>query len=104
MKEVDTFLKTEHTASSDPVTLEAQLKESSSLQDDLVTLQPTVDAINDLGIRLLHKTRPNSRYAEDFEKQLRDINAQWEATVRATRQQYANFSEGRSRLQEIIFR
>ena len=51
MKEVDTFLKTEHTASSDPVTLDAQLKESASLQDDLVTLQPTVDAINELGIR-----------------------------------------------------
>ena len=51
MKEVDTFLKTEHTASADPATLEAQLKESSSLQDDLLTLQPTVDAINELGIR-----------------------------------------------------
>jgi len=51
MKEVDTFLKTEHTASTDPATLEAQLKESSSLQDDLLTLQPTVDAINELGIR-----------------------------------------------------
>jgi len=37
MKEVDTFLKTEHTASSDPVTLEAQLKESSSLQVSILS-------------------------------------------------------------------
>ena len=54
--------------------------------------------------RLLHKTRPGSIYASDFEKQLRDINAEWEATVRSTRQQYANFVAGRTKLQEIIYR
>ena len=51
MNEVQTFLETEKTASTDPATLEAQLKESSSLQDDVKTLQPTVDAINELGIK-----------------------------------------------------
>jgi hypothetical protein len=32
MNEVETFLQTEHSASTDPATLDAQLKESSSLQ------------------------------------------------------------------------
>jgi hypothetical protein len=53
-------------------------------------------------LRLLHKTRPGSSFADDFEKQLRDINAKWEATVRATRQQYNNFLAGRAKLQEIV--
>ena len=51
MNEVATFLQTEHTPSTDLTTLDAQLKESSSLQDDVVSLQPTVDAINELGIK-----------------------------------------------------
>lgn len=53
MKEVEAFLTKESTPSDDLDTLDAQLKESSGLLDDFSTLQPTVDAINELGLKLL---------------------------------------------------
>ena len=46
MKEVETFLNAEDAPGGDMETLEAQLKESNALQDDINTLHPNVDNIN----------------------------------------------------------
>ena len=62
MQEVDVFLVAEDPAVGDRATLEAQLKESNALQDDIATLNPNVETINETGQQLLSKCAPTETF------------------------------------------
>ena len=62
MREVEAFLAAEDPAVGDRATLEAQLKESNALQDDIATLSPNVQTINETGQQLLSKCAPTENF------------------------------------------
>ena len=66
MQEVDVFLVAEDPAVGDHVTLEAQLKESNALQDDIATLNPNVETINETGQQLLSKCAPTENFRREL--------------------------------------
>ena len=66
MQEVDVFLVAEDPAVGDHATLEAQLKESNALQDDIATLNPNVETINETGQQLLSKCAPTESFRREF--------------------------------------
>lgn len=65
MLEVDAFLVAEDPAVGDHATLEAQLKESNALQDDIATLNPNVETINETGQQLLSKCAPTENFRRE---------------------------------------
>ncbi len=86
MKEVQAFLRAEDPAFGDIETLQAQIKESDALQDDVQTLRPNVTVINETGQRM------RERFSEDYlhhelEDPLKDVNEQWELTVTSAKEQ-----------------
>lgn len=87
MEEVDTFLKSEEAAFGDLVTLGAQLKESNALQEDIETLRPNVDAINDSGRTLQQRCTPRTQcqLRGQLEDRLKAVNGEWTRTVDAAR-------------------
>jgi len=86
MREVSAFLSAEDPAVGDAETLEAQIKESDALQEDVATLRPSVDAITKTGARL--KERSDPKLADEiFGRPLNDLKAKWEETVAAAREQ-----------------
>lgn len=62
MREVEVFLGAEDPAVGDRATLEAQLKESNALQDDIETLKPNLACINENGGQLLNKCAPTESF------------------------------------------
>ena len=102
MKEVDVFLKSEEAAFGDLVTLEAQLKESNALQDDIETLRPNVENINDNGRTLQLRCSPRSQeYRGDLEAKLKTVNTQWETTITAAKKQNQQLKEAMERSTEM---
>ena len=87
MKEVEVFLHAEEAALGDMATLEAQLKESNALQDDIETLQPNVENINETGETLAAQCEDSSQFQAELRHQLETVNTAWEATVSTARQQ-----------------
>ena len=82
MREVEVFLHAEEAALGDMATLEAQLKESNALQDDIETLQPNVDIINDTGACLLVRCAEGAGFRQELEQEVLRVNTAWEDTVR----------------------
>lgn len=102
MKEVDVFLKSEEAAFGDLVTLEAQLKESNALQDDIETLRPNVENINDNGRTLQLRCSPRSQeYRGDLEAKLKAVNAEWDITITAAKKQNEQLKEAMERSTEM---
>merc|ERR1719192_471416 len=79
MREVDVFLHAEDAALGDLATLEAQIKESNALQDDIETLQPNVDNINDAGETLMG--RCEVAFRGQLEAEMAKVNIGWKETV-----------------------
>ena len=75
MQEVDVFLAAEDPAVGDRATLEAQLKESNALQDDIATLSPNLGKIDAAGQQLLSKCAPTENFREEELTRLRSVKS-----------------------------
>ncbi len=91
MREVDVFLNAEEAAFGDRETLEAQLKESNALQDDIQTLKPNVTVIRETGENLSRRC-VQEQVEELFDAPLENMIAQWDKTVDAAKEQNRKLS------------
>ena len=83
MKEVEVFLNSDDTALADLETLDAQLRESDALQDDIKTLQPNFDHIIRTGQNLISKCEKDDTFVRELEKQLENLANEWNSTMKA---------------------
>ncbi|KAM9828919.1 dystrophin isoform 2-T2 [Syngnathus typhle] len=76
MADVDVFLNEEWPALGDSEALEKQLEQCTALVNDIHTIQPSVNGINEVGLQLKKEAEPP--FAIHIQKELDDLNAQWE--------------------------
>ncbi|XP_057685973.1 dystrophin isoform X3 [Corythoichthys intestinalis] len=76
MADVDVFLNEEWPALGDSEALEKQLEQCTALVNDINTIQPSVNGINEVGLQLKKDAEPP--FAIHIQKELDDLNAQWE--------------------------
>ncbi|XP_017939527.3 dystrophin isoform X6 [Manacus vitellinus] len=76
MAEVDVFLKEEWPALGDSEALEKQLEQCTALVNDIQTIQPSLNSVNEVGKKM--KTEAEPEFASRIESELKDLNAQWE--------------------------
>ncbi|XP_060923329.1 dystrophin-like [Limanda limanda] len=76
MADVDVFLNEEWPALGDSEALEKQLEQCTALVNDIHTIQPSVNGINEVGLYLKKEAEPP--FAIHIQKQLDELNAQWE--------------------------
>ncbi|CAK6965503.1 dystrophin isoform X8 [Scomber scombrus] len=76
MADVDVFLNEEWPALGDSEALEKQLEQCTALVNDIHTIQPSVNGINEVGLYLKKEAEPP--YAIHIQKELDELNAQWE--------------------------
>ena len=103
MKEVEVFLNAEEAAIGDIDTLEAQVKESDALQDDIRTLQPNMDQINETGNTLINRCDSNEdTFSNDLQNKLSNLNHDWDATVTSAGQQNSKLRTALDKSKEVI--
>uniref|UniRef100_A0A665TBB9 Dystrophin n=1 Tax=Echeneis naucrates TaxID=173247 RepID=A0A665TBB9_ECHNA len=76
MADVDVFLNEEWPALGDSEALEKQLEQCTALVNDIHTIQPSVNGINEVGLYLKKEAEPP--FALHIQKELDELNAQWE--------------------------
>ncbi|XP_053728438.1 dystrophin isoform X6 [Synchiropus splendidus] len=76
MADVDVFLNEEWPALGDSEALEKQLEQCTALVNDIHTIQPSVNGINEVGLYLKKEAEPP--FAVHIQKELDELNAQWE--------------------------
>ncbi|XP_061571903.1 dystrophin isoform X2 [Cololabis saira] len=76
MADVDVFLNEEWPALGDSEALEKQLEQCTALVNDIHTIQPSVNGINEVGLYLKGEAEPP--YAIHIQKELDELNTQWE--------------------------
>ncbi|KAK3510935.1 hypothetical protein QTP70_027830, partial [Hemibagrus guttatus] len=76
MTEVDVFLNEEWPALGDTEALEKQLDQCTALVNDIHTVQPSLNGINEVGQALKKEAEP--QFAVKIQKLLDDLNSQWE--------------------------
>ncbi|XP_027631518.1 dystrophin-like [Tupaia chinensis] len=76
MAEVDVFLKEEWPALGDSEILKKQLKQCRLLVNDIQTIQPSLNSVNEGGQKIKHEAEPE--FASRLEAELRELNAQWD--------------------------
>ncbi|XP_057187046.1 dystrophin [Triplophysa rosa] len=76
MAEVDVFLNEEWPALGDAEALEKQLEQCTALVNDIQTVQPSLNGINEVGMALKREAEPP--FAIKIQKMLDELNAQWE--------------------------
>ncbi|XP_070711943.1 dystrophin [Pempheris klunzingeri] len=76
MADVDVFLNEEWPALGDSEALEKQLEQCTALVNDIHTIQPSVNGINEVGLYLKKEAEPP--YAIHIQKELDELNGQWE--------------------------
>ncbi|XP_077439439.1 dystrophin isoform X3 [Vanacampus margaritifer] len=76
MADVDVFLNEEWPALGDSEALEKQLEQCTALVNDIHTIQPSVNGINEVGLQLKKEAEPP--FAIHIQKELDGLNAQWE--------------------------
>ncbi|KAG7219550.1 hypothetical protein INR49_019016 [Caranx melampygus] len=76
MADVDVFLNEEWPALGDSEALEKQLEQCTALVNDIHTIQPSVNGINEVGLYL--KKEAETPFAIHIQKELDELNAQWE--------------------------
>ena len=102
MKEVEVFLHAEDAAFGDLETLEAQLKESNALQEDIQTLQPNVENINETGHSLLARCRNEGEFKVELSKKLDTVNSDWEVTVTTANNQNEKLRKAFNKSKEVV--
>ncbi|XP_076211857.1 dystrophin isoform X7 [Aptenodytes patagonicus] len=78
MAEVDVFLKEEWPALGDSEALEKQLEQCTALVNDIQTIQPSLNSVNEIGKKMKSEAEPE--FASRIEIELKDLNVQWEHT------------------------
>ncbi|XP_010002791.1 PREDICTED: dystrophin [Chaetura pelagica] len=76
MAEVDVFLKEEWPALGDSEALEKQLEQCTALVNDIQTIQPSLNSVNEVGKKMKSEAEPE--FASRIETKLKDLNGQWE--------------------------
>ncbi|XP_059409656.1 dystrophin isoform X1 [Carassius carassius] len=76
MADVDVFLNEEWPALGDAEALEKQLEQCTALVNDIHTVQPSLNGINEVGLAL--KREAEIPFAIKIQKMLDELNAQWE--------------------------
>ncbi|XP_036396175.1 dystrophin isoform X3 [Megalops cyprinoides] len=76
MAEVDVFLNEEWPALGDSEALEKQLEQCTALVNDINTIQPSLNGINEVGHALKREAEP--AFASKLQKEIAELNAQWE--------------------------
>ncbi|XP_076017960.1 dystrophin isoform X2 [Genypterus blacodes] len=76
MADVDVFLNEEWPALGDSEALEKQLEQCTALVNDIHTIQPSVNGINEVGLHLKKEAEPPM--AVHIQKELDELNGQWE--------------------------
>lgn len=76
MADVDVFLNEEWPALGDSEALEKQLEQCTALVNDIHTIQPSVNGINEVGLYLKKEAEPP--FAIHIQKELDSLNGQWE--------------------------
>ncbi|XP_054915286.1 dystrophin isoform X6 [Poeciliopsis prolifica] len=76
MADVDVFLNEEWPALGDSEALEKQLEQCTALVNDIHTIQPSVNGINEVGLYLKKEAEPP--FAIHIQKELDELNMQWE--------------------------
>eukprot|EP00094_Tigriopus_californicus_P012072 TCALIF_11665-PA protein Name:"Similar to DMD Dystrophin (Gallus gallus)" AED:0.11 eAED:0.12 QI:11/0.44/0.31/0.89/0.88/0.89/19/143/3398 len=102
MDEVHEFLHAEDPAFGDLKTLDAQLKESNALQDDIQTLKPNIVGTNDSARTIIAKCAQGSEMAQEIRQQLESVNAKWEETVSASKIQNQKLSLCQRKSSELV--
>ncbi|XP_030304179.1 dystrophin isoform X2 [Calypte anna] len=76
MAEVEVFLKEEWPALGDSEALEKQLEQCTALVNDIQTIQPSLNSVNEIGKKMKSEAEPE--FASRIESKLKDLNVQWE--------------------------
>ncbi|KAM5290132.1 dystrophin isoform 2-T2 [Glossophaga mutica] len=76
MAEVDVFLKEEWPALGDSEILKKQLKQCRLLVNDIQTIQPSLNSVNEGGQKIKNEAEPE--FASRLETELRELNFQWD--------------------------
>ncbi|XP_041067968.1 dystrophin isoform X1 [Carcharodon carcharias] len=76
MAEVDVFLNEEWPALGDSEALEKQLEQCTALVNDIQTIQPSLNGINEVGETLKSQAEPT--YVGKLQTELSELNACWE--------------------------
>ncbi|XP_062039360.1 dystrophin isoform X5 [Lepus europaeus] len=80
MAEVDVFLKEEWPALGDSEILKKQLKQCRLLVNDIQTIQPSLNSVNESGQKIKNEAEPE--FASRLETELRELNSQWDHMCR----------------------
>ncbi|XP_036083105.1 dystrophin isoform X5 [Rousettus aegyptiacus] len=80
MAEVDVFLKEEWPALGDLEILKKQLKQCRLLVNDIQTIQPSLNSVNEGGQKIKNEAEPE--FASRLETELRELNTQWDHMCR----------------------
>ena len=102
MKEVEVFLHAEDAAFGDLDTLDAQLKESNALQEDILTLQPNVENINETGQSLLSRCSAEGEFMQEIEQNLGKVNSDWKNTVATAHTQNEKLKKAFDKSKEVV--
>ncbi|XP_063161281.1 dystrophin isoform X1 [Candoia aspera] len=76
MTEVDIFLNEEWPALGDSEALEKQLEQCTALVNDIQTIQPNLNSINEIGKKMKNEAEPE--FSLKLQNDLKDLNAQWD--------------------------
>ncbi|XP_017733000.1 PREDICTED: dystrophin-like, partial [Rhinopithecus bieti] len=76
MAEVDVFLKEEWPALGDSEILKKQLKQCRLLVNDIQTIQPSLNSVNEGGQKIKNEAEPE--FALRLEIELKELNTQWD--------------------------
>uniref|UniRef100_A0A8C9P0X1 Dystrophin n=1 Tax=Spermophilus dauricus TaxID=99837 RepID=A0A8C9P0X1_SPEDA len=80
MAEVDVFLKEEWPALGDSEILKKQLKQCRLLVNDIQTIQPSLNSVNEGGQKIKYEAEPE--FASRLDTELKELNTQWDYMCR----------------------
>ncbi|KAM6095627.1 dystrophin isoform 10-T10 [Chlamydotis macqueenii] len=92
MAEVDVFLKEEWPALGDSEALEKQLEQCTALVNDIQTIQPSLNSVNEVGKKMKSEAEPE--FASRIETELKELNVQWEDICQQARAKKAALKGG----------
>ncbi|XP_076466610.1 dystrophin-like isoform X3 [Babylonia areolata] len=99
MDEMDVFLHTDDPALGDIPALEAQLQESSGVQDDIKTLQLNVKSINSIAKTFMDDS--DLEFKTQLKEEVTALNQRWEQVVSLSRQQDERLREGLTHSRQV---
>ncbi|XP_048351416.1 dystrophin isoform X1 [Sphaerodactylus townsendi] len=76
MAEVDVFLKEELPALGDSEALEKQLEQCAALVNDIQTIEPSLNSVNEIGKKMKNEAEPE--FASKMQTELKELNSQWD--------------------------